>query len=309
MTRVLCFSQWILILMCLTSCGAGSNNDEFQDTYFRGTIHISCDETFKPVIDEHVRVYEADFPDVRIIVHYKPEAECLKDFLVDSIRMVILTRGFSPGEQKLMNDSLKVGPEKLVIAHDLIAVIVHPQATDSFFTMREIRDLLTGKSKENLIPVFDGTKATSTVRFMLDSVLEGESLGKTVVAAQSSEGVIDYVSRTPNAVGFVGFSWIGNEDDTAQTSYRKKVKTAWLESVDSANAYIKPSQYFIYNKSYPMVRDLVYVLKERHTGLAHGFAHFFESMRGQLIFRRAYIMPVILPNYVREAQLKDTINN
>ena len=308
MSRMKGFWLWILPLFIFAACESKHTRIEEQDTYYKGTIHISCDESFKPVIDEQVKVYEADYPDAHIIVHYKPEAECLKDFLVDSIRMVIATRGCSAAERKLMNDSMNVGPENLTIAHDLIALIINPSAKDSFFTIDEIKDLLTGKSKENLIPVFDGNAATSTVRFMLDSVLKGEKLGNTVVAAQSSVGVIDYVSKTTNAVGFVGFSWIGNQDDTTQASYRKKVKTAWIESTDSANAYIKPSQYFIYTKSYPLVRDLVYVLKERHTGLAHGFAFFLETMRGQLIFRRAYIMPVVYPNYLREAELKDSIN-
>jgi len=308
MSRMKCLWPLIVTLFILAACESKHTRVEEQDTYYKGTIHISCDETFKPVMDEQVSVYEADYPDAHIIVHYKPEAECLKDFLVDSIRMVIGTRGCSAAERQLMNDSLNVGPENLVIAHDLISVIVNPSGKDSFFTINEIKELLTGKSKKNLIPVFDGTAATSTVRFMLDSVLKGEKLGNTVVAAQSSIGVIDYVSKTTNAVGFVGFSWIGNQDDPIQASFRKKVKTAWIESTDSADSYIKPSQYFIYTKSYPLVRDLVYVLKEKHEGLAHGFAFFLQTMRGQLIFRRAYIMPVIYPNYLREAELKDSIN-
>lgn len=206
-----------------------------------------------------------------------------------------------------MVDSMHVEPDKLVVARDLVAVILNPAAKDSFFTMQEIENLLTGKSKKNLIPVFDGTRATSTVRFMMDSVLKGESLGKNVQAAQSSVDVIDYVSKTPNAIGFVGYSWVGNEDDTTQLSYMRKVKTAYVESTDSAGFYVKPSQYFIYTKSYPMVRDLVYNLKEKHQGLGHGFAHFLYTMQGQLIFRRAYLMPVILPNYIRDAELS-TIN-
>jgi phosphate transport system substrate-binding protein len=222
--------------------------------------------------------------------------------------MVIATRGFTEAERRFMVDSVNVQPDKLVVARDLIAVILNPAAKDSFFTMKEIKDLLAGKTKKNLIPVFDGTRATSTVRFMMDSVLKGEPLGKNVLAAQSSVDVIDYVSKTPNAIGFVGYSWVGNEDDTAQLAYMKKVKTAYVESTDSAGFYVKPSQYFIYTKSYPMVRDLVYTLKENYVGLGHGFAHFLYTMQGQLIFRRAYLMPVILPNYVRDAELESTIN-
>ena len=297
-----------MLLAVLFLLGSCSEKKAEQPDYFnRGTIHISCDESFKPVIDAQVQVYESQYPETHIIVHYKPEAECLRDFLVDSIKMVIATRGFSKAEERLMNDSLRVGPRQGVVANDLIAVIVNPASADTFFSMNEIRDLLTGKHKETLIPVFDGTQATSTVRFMLDSVLRGPGLGKNVVAAQSSAGVIDYVSKANNAVGFVGFSWIGNQEDTMQRALLKKVRTAYIESTDSAGLYVNPSQFFIYTKSYPMVRDLVYNLKERHNGLAHAFANFMESMPGQLIFRRAYLKPVIYPNYIRDAELRDTL--
>lgn len=301
---------WLLLLFCLQACKSDEEKRAaMPDRFDRGTIHISCDESFKPVIDEEVKVYEATYPDTRIIVHYKPEAECLKDFGVDSIKMVIATRGFSDAEKKFMIDSMNVEPSQLVVARDLIAVIVNPAARDSFFSMQEIRDLLTGQSKEGLVPVFDGTRATSTVRFMLDSVLRNQQFGKNVVAAESSVAVIDYVSRVRNAVGFVGYGWVGNDEDTSQVAYMKTVKTAWIESTDSAGAYVKPSQYFIYTKSYPLVRDVVYNLKEKHIGLAHGLAHFMTTMQGQLIFRRAYLMPAILPNYVRDAELgSPTIN-
>lgn len=299
-----------LVVLFLVACNDATEKETGRTRFDKGVIHISCDETFKPVMDAQVQVYEALYPDTRLIMHYKPEAECFKDLLVDSIKMIIATRMISTREENLVADSLKVGTEQMVVARDLIAVIVHPAARDSFFTMQEIKDLLTGKSKENLIPVFDGTKETSTVRFMIDSVLKGKSFGKNVVAAESSKGVIDYVSKTPNAVGFIGYSWIGNQDDTSQKAYMQKVKTAYVESTDSVGGYVKPSQFFIYTKTYPMVRDLVYVVKEKNPyGLAHAFAHFLTlNDKGQLIFRRAYLMPVNRPNYIRDAELKNTIN-
>jgi phosphate transport system substrate-binding protein len=279
--------------------------DKKVDKFDNGTIYISCDESFKPVIDAEIDVYQASYPNAHILVQYKPEADCLRDFGVDSIRMIIATRGFSEKERQFMIDSLKVGPVQATVAHDAIAVIIHPEAKDSFFTMNRIRDLVSGNLKENLIPVFDGLKATSTVRFMIDSVLKGKSLGKNVVAAQSSEGVIDYVSKTPKAVGFIGVSWVGNKEDSSQQSFLKKIKLARLESTDSANAYVLPVQYLIYTKSYPMVRDLVYVLREQQYGLGGAFANFLKSDRGQLIFRRAYLQPAKKPFYVRRAELKD----
>jgi phosphate transport system substrate-binding protein len=140
---------------------------------------------------------------------------------------------------------------------------------------------------------------------MLDSVLGNEQLGTNVVAAQSSQGVIDYVSKTPNAIGFIGVSWVGNKGDTMQQSFLRKVRIARLESTDSAGAYVLPVQYLIYTRTYPMVRDLVYVLKEKHIGLGTAFANFLRSQRGQLIFRRAYLQPAIYGFYIRDAELRD----
>jgi phosphate transport system substrate-binding protein len=295
----------LLFLVIFFQACSDKSKEKKADRFDNGTIYISCDESFKPVIDAEIEVYQASYPDAHINVQYKPEADCLRDFGVDSIRMIIATRGFSESERKFMIDSLKVGPEQTTVAHDAIAVIIHPEAKDSFFTMDRIRDLVSGNLKENLIPVFDGLKATSTVRFMIDSVLKGKSLGKNVVGAQSSEGVIDYVSKTPNAVGFIGVSWVGNKEDTSQQSFLKKIRLARLESTDSANAFVLPVQYLIYTKSYPMVRDLVYVLREQQYGLGGAFANFLKSDRGQLIFRRAYLQPAKKPFYVRRAELKD----
>jgi phosphate transport system substrate-binding protein len=295
----------LLFLVIFFQACSDKSKEKKADRFDNGTIYISCDESFKPVIDAEIEVYQASYPDAHINVQYKPEADCLRDFGVDSIRMIIATRGFSESERKFMIDSLKVGPVQATVAHDAIAVIIHPEAKDSFFTMDRIRDLVSGNLKENLIPVFDGLKATSTVRFMIDSVLKGKSLGKNVVGAQSSEGVIDYVSKTPNAVGFIGVSWVGNKEDTSQQSFLKKIRLARLESTDSANAFVLPVQYLIYTKSYPMVRDLVYVLREQQYGLGGAFANFLKSDRGQLIFRRAYLQPAKKPFYVRRAELKD----
>jgi phosphate transport system substrate-binding protein len=295
---------FLFLVIFFQACSSKSKEKKI-DRFDNGTIYISCDESFKPVIDAEVEVYQASYPDAHINVQYKPEADCLRDFGVDSIKMIIATRGFSERERQFMIDSLKVGPVQATVAHDAIAVIIHPEAKDSFFTMDRIRDLVSGNLKENLIPVFDGLKATSTVRFMIDSVLKGKNLGKNVVGAQSSEGVIDYVSKTPNAVGFIGVSWVGNKEDTSQQSFLKKIRLARLESTDSANAYVLPVQYLIYTKSYPMVRDLVYVLREQQYGLGGAFANFLKSDRGQLIFRRAYLQPAKKPFYVRRAELKD----
>ena len=297
---------WIFfMLFILLACRSKKVTDPAIDAHDKGTINISADESFKPVIDAQVQVYEADYPDVKLNVHYKPEADCLNDLTVDSVRMIIVTRRISEEEKAFIEDSLKVSPDQMMMAYDAIAVIVHPDEEIRRFTMNEIREILQGKFRKNLIPVFDGLKATSTVRFIVDSVLHGDSLTRKALAARSSEEVIDYVSKNPAAVGFIGVSWIGNKDDEQQQSFLTRVRLAEIECKGLSGQYVQPIQVNIYNGLYPLTRELVFILKESYRGLGHGFSSFMTSERGQLIFRRAYLAPGYLPFIVRPVKVRE----
>jgi len=294
------------LLFLLFSCtNYEQDKKKWPDTWDSGTIQISADESFKPVIDAQVEVYEANNPGTKIIVHYKPEADCLKDIANDSIRMIIATRGYTEREENYMIDSMKIVPRKRTVARDAIAVIVNPLSPDSLFTMQEIKDILTGRFTKKLIPVFDGVKATSTVRFIVDSVLKEEKLSSDAAAARTSEEVIDYVAKNPDAIGFIGVSWIGNKEDTTQTNFLQKVKIAHLESTIKPGGYVLPYQVNISTKIYPMVRDLVYILKENHKGLGTGFSDFLSEEKGQLVFKRAYLSPAIRNFVIRQAKLRE----
>jgi ABC-type phosphate transport system substrate-binding protein len=292
------------LFFLLNSCGTNTESQQ-KDTIDSGTIYISADESFKPVIDSEIQVFEGLHHDAKIIPIYKPEADCIKDLGIDSIRMVIITRRLTEQEENFIIDSFKLGPQSLILAKDAVAVIVNPSSPDSLFTMGEVRQILTGRFKKNLIPIFDGTHATSTVRFVIDSVLRGDTLTSKTMAAKTSEGVIDYVSKNPDAVGFLGISWVGNHDDTTQQSFLKRVKMASLESTDVPGHYVLAWQANIYAGRYPMTRDLVYILKEKYTGLGKGFANFMSGEQGQLIFKRAYLFPMQMNFNIRVTKLNE----
>lgn len=294
-----------IFYMLFFACDLDANKKE-TDKYNNGVIHISADESFKPIIDEQVKAYEAKYPNVKLKLHYKPEADCIKDMADVNTRALIITRKFSNTEERFMFDSMKVVPTQMVMAYDAIAIIVNQQAEDSFFTVDEIKNILKGNFKKKLIPVFDGVKATSTVRFIVDSLLRKDSLSQNVRAANNSEAVIEYVAKTPHAIGFIGVSWIGNKDDLQQRNFLTKVKLARMESNDLPGKFIHPVQANIYEGRYPLTRELVFVLKENHKdGLGHGFKNFMSGELGQLIFRRAYLVPAQMQFEVRHATIRE----
>jgi phosphate transport system substrate-binding protein len=291
-------------MLLMMSCQSG-NGPIYKDTLKSGTIHISADESFKPVIDSQIKVFESQNTDAKIIVHYKPEAECLRDLNDDSTRMVIVTRGLTDEEAKTLSGKLSFTPVWGEIAYDAIAVIVNNQVRDSVFTMQDIRGMVKGVSGFKYKVLLDGTTATSTVRYVVDSLLKGQPMGKNVAAAASSEGVIDYVSKNTDAIGLVGVSWIGNKEDSTQLSFLQKVKIAKVECRGCEGIYVDPVQYNIAAHRYPMVRPLYYILKENYQGLGSGFTNFLIYEKGQKIFYRAYLLPSRMQFQVRPMDIKE----
>lgn len=277
-----------------------------DDTINSGTIHISIDESFAPIMDEQIKVFMSQNPKATIIPHYKPEAECLKDMLVDSTRMVIVTKGLSPEEELFYKDTLSFVPMWGKLANDAITVLVHNNSKDSLFSVAEIKSMLNGTTSYPYELVMDGLKATSTVRFLLDSVLRGQPMAGKVMAAQNSQGVIDYVATHPNALGFIGVSWIGNKEDSSQLTFMKKVNIAALQCANCPEeVYVRPYQANIAMKRYPLNRGVYYVLKENYAGLGKGFVNFLTTEKGQLIFRRGYLVPDRMGFQIRKANVSE----
>jgi phosphate transport system substrate-binding protein len=300
-------SKWFLLIGAVATLYAcKSSSDPNKETTTSGIIHISADESFKPVIDSQIKVFEASHPKATIIAHYKPEAECIKDLNIDSIRMVIITRKLSDDEEVMMKKKLTYTPLQGRVAFDAIAVIVNSQLKDTLFDMADIRSIAKGTSGYKYKMVLDGLSATSTVRFVVDSLAKGQPLGKNVVAATSSQGVIDYISNNTDAIGLIGVSWIGNKEDTTQTTFLKKVRIASIECTSCQPiVYTKPLQYNIATRRYAMIRGLYYILKENYDGLGSGFSNFLIFERGQLIFSRAYLWPSRMRFEVRGAKINE----
>jgi phosphate transport system substrate-binding protein len=286
-------------------CGcSGPVSSVPKETNTSGTINISVDESFKPVIDSQIKVFEASWPNAKIIAHYKPEAECIKDLNDTSTRMVIITRGLSREEEEVLKAKFFYVPQYGRIAYDAVAVIVNKQCKDSLFDMPEMRSMVKGTSFYKYKIVLDGLSSTSTVRYVTDSLAKGQPLGKNVVAATSSQGVIDYIGNNTDAIGLIGVSWIGNKEDTVQSSFLQKVKIASIECAQcDPVVYTQPYQYNIATRRYPMVRGLFYILKENYDGLGSGFSNFLIYERGQLIFKRAYLFPARMSFDVRATKI------
>jgi len=289
------------LVLFFTDC---QNKNKVYDTPLSGRINISVDESFKPVIAEQIKVYQSSYPNTQIVANYEPEADCFRDLENDSTRMIIVSRGLSDEESEYYKAKLSFKPQWDILAFDAVDVIVNIRSKDSVYTLGKLKSYLNGDDTGKLV-VVDGRSQTSKVRLLRDSLLNGKQFGKNVFATADSKEVVNYIAQNSNAIGFVGSSWVGDFDDPEQVAYKDKIRFALIECrICDKGVYAKPSQATIAQGEYPLVRPLYFILKENANGLGTGFVNYMSLERGQLVFRRSYLVPAKIDFTVRKSMME-----
>lgn len=293
----------LFTFVIIASCNINSNKKTQYDTPSNGTIYISVDESFEPVINEQIQVYEASHQKAHIIASYKSEADCFRDLQKDSTRLIIVSRGLSAEEIKFYREKIYQPPLFDIVAYDAVCAIINIHEKDSVYTLQQLAKYMDGEDSSKTI-VVDGRNATSTVKLLQDSLLHGKSFSNNVVAANGSKAVVEYISQHENAIGFAGASWVGDYYNPEQKAYFNKIKFALLECKNcDKGVYAKPSQSTIYYNQYPLVRPLYFILKENATGLGTGFTNFLSYERGQLVFKSSNLVAAKMNFRVRKTMI------
>ncbi len=288
------------VCVVMASC---DNAPEHPDTLSKGKIDITADESFQPIIEEQLKIFDSSYPEANITIHYKPEAECFKDYFDHNARIILVTRELTKAEKELCEQK-KIFPSSEALASDGIAVIVNNSSADTILDMDGLKGILTGVYKKKYTVVFDN-QSSSTIRYITDSVLNGGKLGSNVFAAKGNKEVIDYVSKNPDAIGFTGMSWVyANEDTSAAGTFINNVKVVAMKNEKDQQFY-KPYQAYVALKSYPLTRKLFYINGESYHGLGTGFANFLGSYRGQLVFLHAHFFPLKAQITIRDAKVNN----
>lgn len=284
----------------MASCGEDTSVPKVTDTLTSGSISISVDETYKPIMDEELKVFMSTYPEAKITVNYKPEAEAIKDYLTGKTKLVIVSRELTEEEKKYCLENKNV-PSSLVLAKDAIAVVLNKSAKDTAFSKLQLRGIVGGQYQKKYTVVFDNA-GSSTLKFISDSIMKGEPLSKNIYAAKGNQEVIQYVIKNPEAIGFVGLSYISDTMDSTAERFSTNIRIAGIMN-DSTQQFYQPYQADIALKLYPLVRKMTYIKNETYPGLATGFSNFLATDVGQLILGKARLVPMRMSIVVREAAI------
>lgn len=303
----------IFFVLVLFSCGK-KNEDKHTDTFTTGVIKIAVDENFQPIIQEELDVFKAMFPKASIQPTYTNEVEAVNLLLKDSVRLVIATRPLSDNEVKYFN-SKTFYPHSYKLATDGIALIINDHNSDTLITVSQIRKILTGevtnwneiypKSKLGKFEVVFDNKNSSTVRYAIDSICNGTKLSEKLFAQKTNSEVINFVSKTPNAIGIIGVNWLGNTKDTTNLSFKNDIRVMAVSGESNAtktNSY-KPFQAYLFYGYYPLTRNIYVLLNDPRGSLPSGLCTFLTSERGQRIILKSGLVPATQP--LRIVHVKD----
>ena len=295
------FAIYGFAILCLTYTGCSSNTGVKLSTPTSGKETIACDETFKPIVEEEVHVFNSLYDQATITSIYQTEESAIKSLIEESTHLAIVTRRLTDNEKKHFA-SKQLMPREILMAYDAIAIIEHPSNRDSMLTMAQLSDIFTGKitkwdqlncrnNHQNIKIIFDNPNS-STISYVTHNITKNVPI-QNAVSALTNKEVIQKVSEEENSIGIIGVNWISDRDDSTCMNFMKAIRVVALSNENRAtyNNSFKPYQGYIATGEYPIRRELVCLLTEPHSGLCSGFVSFLASDRGQRIILKSGILP------------------
>ncbi|MBP6334054.1 MAG: phosphate ABC transporter substrate-binding protein [Bacteroidia bacterium] len=197
------------------------------------------------------------------------------------------SRKLKMDERLKLQDAGKAYRE-VIVANDALSIIVHPGNKVSQLTREQVEAIYTGKIKnwkevggEDLtIVVYSRESSSGTYEFFKENVMMRKNYAPTVLNMPATGAIIQSVSQTKGAIGYVGLAYMNKEVKDLAISYDKG-KTFVPASLENAK-----------NKTYPIVRPLFYFYPTAKEALVKPFINFILSAEGQKLVQQVGYIPI-----------------
>lgn len=307
-------SIWLILLIIkgvMVGCSGGQTGNE--ETPTSGEIYIAVDNSYKPILQSAIQVFESNYPKAKIHALYVSEAQAVDLLVKDSVRLAIVPRLYNEEEKKFF-ENIKIKPRATQIAVEGLAFIVHKQNPDTAIAYDKMLEILSGElttwnkigknptRKDSIMLVFDDP-GSSLVSYVLDSINKGKPLPKRSFSAKTNEAVIQYISENKSALGIIPLAWISDPEDSTANKFLSTVEVVHI--IGNDGEFRRPYLYYLQKREYPFIRDVFVLSREAKNGLGTGFVAFLAGKEGQRLIYKADLLPVNRPIRLIELQSKD----
>lgn len=177
--------------------------------------------------------------------------------------------------------------EEVPIAYDALAVVVHPSNPVKQLTRQQLESIFRGKitnwkqvgGDDRKIVVYSRETSSGTYEFFKESVLKNKNYMSSSLSMPATGAIIQSVSQTRGAIGYVGLAYVSPRIKTLAISY-------------DGEHFATPSLENAVNKSYPIVRPLYYYYNKKNSEQVAPLLQFILSSTGQEIIKNSGYIPV-----------------
>ena len=169
--------------------------------------------------------------------------------------------------------------KEVIIAFDALSVIVNPANKVKQLTREQIEGIFTGKitnwkdvgGDDAKIIAYSRESSSGTYEFFKDHVLNGKNYGSAILMMPATGAIVQSVSQTKGAIGYIGFA------------YMEKTVSPLNISYDKGKTFVEPTVANAKNKSYPVVRPLYYYYLTKDGAKVKSFIDYILSEEGQKV--------------------------
>ena len=176
---------------------------------------------------------------------------------------------------------------EVIVAYDALAVVVHPSNPVKQLTRQQLEDIFRGKvtnwqqvgGDDRKIVVYSRETSSGTYEFFKESVLKNKNYMSSSLSMPATGAIIQSVSQTRGAIGYVGLAYVSPRIKTLAVSY-------------DGQHYAAPTLENAINKTYPIVRPLYYYYNRKNASVVAPLLDFILSAAGQKIIKESGYIPV-----------------
>ncbi len=247
---------------------------------------IKGSDTVLPVAQETAERFMNEYPNARVTVTGGGTGVGISALMDNTTDIAMASRPIKFSEKmKIKGAGQEV--DEIVIAYDALAVVVHPENPVKQLTRKQLEDIFRGKitnwkqvgGSNNKIVVYSRETSSGTYEFFKENVLKNKNYMAGSLSMPATGAIIQSVSQTKGAIGYVGLAYVSPRVKTISVSY-------------DGSHYATPSIENATNKTYPIVRPLYYYYNSKNKEQVQPLINFILSPEGQRIIKKSGYIPV-----------------
>lgn len=286
----------LVFVFFAAACNNVSEPQQEEQSPTSGNLSIYCDEGLYTHVSNHAETFKAIYPKANFKVIISGEDEAVAALYNDSCESIVICRDLN-AKEKAAFLSKKYTTSHSIVAKTAVACLVNSASALKCATNTEIIEYLRGKKllrdslgNELKLELVVDRINSGVLHYLLDSLVQSKTLSIAAKIAGSSTDAINYVATHQNAISFIDFAWISDQDSQVWKDISQKIKLVPLAHAGDS-IYEPPHQSSIKLGNYPFVRSIYVHRKSGEFTLSKGFESFVMGPKGQLIFLKQGLLP------------------